>query len=274
LLAGNEKGTAMRVWAMVLLAGVAAPAWAQDEPRFCPNRPTLGLSACTTEPGHVHMELSVADWERDDTADEWSDTILGGDVQARIGVGPSTEVQVGWEAVGYSRTRDKADGSVERLARVGDVRLDLRQALRNPDGKGLSYGFEVFATLPVGRSPVGEGTWGAGIAVPVTYDVSEKVQVGFTGEVDAQPDEDGGGRHFSSNEVVTLGVDLTEKLTGYLEGQLVQDDEPSGHARQAFGAVGASYQSSDTRAVWVEAIAGLNRDSPDVRVFGGMTALF
>jgi hypothetical protein len=264
----------MRYWALALLAGVAAPAMAQEGSRFCPNRPTLGLSACTTEPGRVHLELSVADWELDDTAEERGDTVIGGDVEARIGVGPSTEVQVGWVAAGYSRTRTKATGEVEKLARVGDVRLGVRQALANPDGKGLSFGFEGFVTLPVGRSPIGDGTWGAGLAIPVTYDVTDTVSLGFTGEADAMPDEDGSGRHLAANEVVTLGVDLSEKLTGYLEGQLVQDQEPSGHTRQAFAALGASYQAGDTRALWVEAVAGLNRDSPDVRVFGGVTALF
>jgi hypothetical protein len=264
----------MSRWSPLLLALLAVPAWAQEGPRFCPNRPSLGLSACTTEPGRVHLELSVADWERDDGAEERTDTILAGDVQARIGVGPSTEVQVGWVPAGYSRSRTKATDGVEKSARVGDVRLGVRHAFANPDGKGLSWGAEPFVTLPVGRTPVGAGTWGAGVAVPVTYDLSDTVNIGLTSEVDALPDEDGRGRHFSANEVVTLGVDLSDTLTGYLEGQVLQDNDPDDHVTQFFAATGLSLQPGKASAIWAEAVAGLNRDSPDIRVLGGMTALF
>ena len=62
--------------AAALLA--AASAIAQDEPRFCPNRPDLGSSACTVEPGRVLAEVSAADWELDDGPDTRIDTLRKG----------------------------------------------------------------------------------------------------------------------------------------------------------------------------------------------------
>lgn len=264
----------MRRWAALALFLAPVSAYAQDEPRFCPNRPSLGSSACITEPGRVHFEVSAVDWERDDTPDERQDTLLLGDFQARIGVGPTTEAQVSWTPYGHARVRDKLTGGVSRQGRVGDVRLGLRQNLRHPNGKGLSFGVEPFVTLPVGRGPIGAGDWGTGVVIPVTYEVSDALSVGLTSEADAAVDMDGDGRHFSGNEILTVNLGLTDTLTGIAELQVLRDDDPAGHVTQTFAAGGMSYQVAKTRAVYAEAVAGLNHKTPDVRVLGGVSVLF
>lgn len=259
---------------VLVTAFVAAGAQAQDGPRFCPNRPSLESSACTTEPGRVHFEFSVADWERDDSADERTDTVLGGDFQLRLGLGPHTEAQLGWTPVGRVRTRDKATGGIERNRRVGDVRLGLRQNLRNPDGKGLSFGLEPFVTLPVGRRPVGAGDWGAGVVLPVTFDLTGTVNIGFTGEVDAAPDADGAGRHLQASGVAAVSVDVTDTLSATLEAELIRDRDPVDPATQAVAGAGLQWKVTSTRALYGEVVAGLNHDSPDLRVYAGLSALF
>lgn len=257
----------------LFLLPVAAQAQ-EDGPRFCPNRPSLESSACTTEPGRVQFEFSVADWTLDNSAAERDDTILGGDFLARLGVGATTELQFAWTPVAYVRTRDKATGNIGRVARPGDVRLAVRQNLRNPDGKGLSYGLEPFVTLPVGRSPVGAGTWGAGVVLPVTYDVTDAVNIGFTGELDAAPDDDGDGRHFQYSGIAAASLAVTEAVSLTIESQLLRDRDPMEHATQAVAGLGVQWKYSKTRAFYAEAVGGLNHASPDVQLYAGVAALF
>ena len=263
-------------WTIAVLALVAAtPAWAQaDEPRFCPTRPSLGESGCTTEPGHVHLEASAIDWERDDDDQQRQDTVLGGDIQARIGLTATSELQVAWTPYGHVRTRDKLTGAIDTVSRVGDVRIGFRQNLQHPDGKGLSFAIEPSVTLPVGRQPVGAGTWGAGLVVPVTYDLSDKLNVALTNEIDAEPDQDGDGRHVLLNEVLGLGYGLTEQLTAVAEFQVLRDDDPSGHTTQLLAAGSLAWQP--THRLQLDALigAGLNRDAPDVRILTGGAVLF
>lgn len=62
----------VKAWGWLLGAAMmtmGVPAHAEDEPRFCPTRPSLGGSSCTTEPGRVHFEISALDWQRDDQPD-------------------------------------------------------------------------------------------------------------------------------------------------------------------------------------------------------------
>ena len=259
-----------------LLLGLAAPAWAQDkdEPRFCPNRPSLGESGCTTEPGHVHFEISSVDWTKDDSADQRDDTVLIGDFQARFGVTATSELQVSWSPYGHDRTRDKASGLIDRAGRVGDVQIGYRQNLRNPDGSGFSFAVEPSVTLPVGRRPIGAGTWGAGLVLPVTYDLTGKVNLALTNEVDAAPDEDGHGRHFALNEVVSAGYDLTDSLTAVAELRFTRDDEPGDRTSQWLAAGSLAYQPTKRTQIDVLVGAGLNRDAPDLRILTGGAVVF
>jgi hypothetical protein len=259
--------------AAVLLIAASA-AGAQEKPRFCPNRPDLGASGCVTAPGEVQAELSGVDWQRDDTADAREDSISYGDMLARFGVGPRTEVQVQWTPYATVRTRDKASGAVSRVSGVGDVRLAVRQNLSGPDGEGLSAAIEPFAVLPTGRSGVGDGDWSAGLVVPVAYDLGHDWGAGVTAEASAQADEDGHGRHANVNAAFGLGRELGGGFSATAELYLEQDDDPDGARTQAAVAGSAAWQPSDTTQIDVLAVAGLNRDTPDVRVVLGGAWLF
>ncbi len=75
----------LRAPTMALLLTVAAPALAQSEPRFCPNRPSLGTSTCTTDPGRVLAEVSGVDWQRSPEDGGKAESTLFGDLQLRTG---------------------------------------------------------------------------------------------------------------------------------------------------------------------------------------------
>jgi hypothetical protein len=253
----------------------ATPALAQaDEPRFCPNRPSLGSSACTTEPGRVQLELSGVDWQRDDSADSREDTVLAGDLLVRFGLGASTEAQIGWTGYGHVRTRDKATGAIDSVDGVGDIRLALRQNLANPDGKGLSYGVEPFVTLPVGREPIGDGDWGAGVMVPVTYDLTDKWNLAFTGQAEAAPDEDGDGRHFAYSGIVGLGYQLSKQWTVVGEMSVARDDDPADSHTETVAAGSVAWQPRTGLQLDLLGTLGLNRDAPDFRLAAGGAILF
>lgn len=258
----------MKRWALALLLA-AAPAWADDGPRFCPSRPSLGESGCTTEPGHVQLEMSAVDWTKDDRPDTREDTVLAGDVLARFGLTASSELQVAWTPYGHDRVRDKTTGAIDRAARVGDVRIGVRQNLSHPDGKGLSLAVEPSVTLPVGRQPIGAGTWGASLVVPITYDIGDTLNVALTNAVAAEPDEDGRGRHLQVNEVLGLGYDLSERITGVAELQLTRDDEPDDHTTQWLAAGSLAWQPRHGVQLDVLVGAGMNDDAPDLRVLTG-----
>lgn len=251
-----------------------AAAQADDDLRFCPTRPSLGSSPCTTQPGHVHAEVSVFDWQRDDRSDSREDRILAADLLTRIGIGDTTEVQVGWTAFGHDRERDKASGEIDRANGIGDVTLALRQHLAGDQQNGFSIGVQPFVTLPAGRSPVGAGDWGAGAIVPVQFDLTDKLQGAFTGEGQAAVNESGSGRHLAYGGIWGLQYKLTEAVSVVAELSLERDNDPDGHETHALAAWSVAWQPGKRYQLDAQAVAGLNRTSPDIRLIFGGAVLF
>lgn len=250
-----------------------AVAHADDKPRdYCPARPGLGTPACTIDPGRVSVETSLADWTLNKQGGDRTDTVLIGDTLVRIGLTDTIEAQVGWTPVGY--VRDRSGGVVSRATRVGDVTLGLKANLANPDGSGFAVALQPFVTLPVGRSPVGAGDWGAGLVVPLTYDLSKSVNLEVVPEVDAAVDQDGRGRHFAASAVIGLGFELTDKLTLEVEGQVMRDDDPASRTTQELTSASLAYKAGDNLQFDVGGVAGLNRAAPDVELYAGVSRRF
>jgi len=252
---------------------VPAIAHADDQGRdYCPARPGLGTPACTMAPGQVSVETSLGDWTLDKQSGDRTDTVLIGDTSLRIGLTDNIEAQLGWTPLGIVRERRGA--AVDRVTRTGDVTLGIKANLRNPDGSGLSIAVQPFVTLPVGRAPVGAGDWGAGLVVPVTYDLSKTVNLELTPEVDAAVDQDGRGRHLAYSGVVGVGFALSEALTLTVEDQLVRDEDPSGATTQALASASLAWMPRKTLQLDVGAVARLNRNAPDIELYAGIARRF
>jgi hypothetical protein len=253
---------------------VSTAARAEDGPRFCPTRPSLGGSSCTTEPGQIHLEYSFADWERDDQKDQREDRVAAMDLLARLGVGKDTEIQLGWTAFGHDRTRDKATGKIDKTGGTGDVTFAIREHLTGKEGEPFSAGIQAFVTAPTGHYPVGAGTWSAGALIPVQYDLTQTLAVSFTGEADAAANEGGNGRHLAYSGIGGLRYKATSNISTYAELSIERDDDPSGHETLALAAFSAAWRPTKRLQFDVLAVAGLNRPSPDLRLVAGGAMLF
>ncbi|WP_390902424.1 transporter [Sphingomonas bisphenolicum] len=257
----------------------AGAAWsgvalAQDARDLCADRPGLGTPACTVDTGRVVVELGLGDWTREKDASSRTDTIQAGDALVRLGLGDHLEAQIGWTAYGHVRTRDRPSGAVEKDSGVGDVQVALRRNLSNPDGSGFSIAIMPYVSLPAGGSAIGDGDWGAGLIVPVSFDLGGGFSLGLTPEIDAAVDEDRSGRHFAYGSVAGLGFSLSDSVSGAIEAQVTRDDDPAGHATEALGGLSFAWQPSDDMQFDIGANIGLNADSPDSEVYLGVVRRF
>ncbi|WP_176495314.1 transporter [Sphingomonas sp. HMP6] len=264
----------MMRWVLaILLLSAASPAFAEERD-YCPTRPGLGTTPCTIAPKRVSVETALVDWTLDDQPDARSDTVLIGNTFVRVGLTNSIEAQIGWTPYGNVRTRDKNTQAIDTAGRAGDVTLGMKANLLNPDGSKLSIAVQPFATVPVGRAPVGAGDWGAGVVVPATYDLSETLNLASTSEIDAKVDEDGSGRHFAYSEVIGLEVKLSKTLSATIEGQVLRDEDPGGRTTQGLASASLAWSAQDDLQLDVGAVAGLNRAAPDVELYLGVSRRF
>jgi hypothetical protein len=273
------NGIALAVASAVVLTLVAPPALAdqadagkpQELRDFCADRPGLGTPACTIDPGHVMVEVGLGDWTLDRQPDSRTDTIVAGDLLVRYGLDATTEVQLGWTSYGHVRVRDRATGEVTNTNGTGDVLLSVRKSLSGPDGK---IAIQPFVTIPVGHSAIGAGDWGAGVLLPFGFDLGKGIQIAFTPEIDAAVDQDGSGRHLAFGNVVGLSEPLTKELNLTEEISATRDDDPSGHSTTTLASVSVAYQPTKNSQFDVGTVTGLNRNSPDVEVYFGVSRRF
>lgn len=259
---------------LLVAALLPATGAAQEARELCTDRPGLGTPACTVEPGKLVFELGLGDWTHEKEASGKTDTVLAGDALVRVGLTNSLEAQLGWTAYGHVRMRDRASGLVDKESGVGDVTLALRQNLHNPDGSGFSIALMPYVSVPAGGSAIGAGDWGAGLIVPVSFDLGSGLSLGLTPEIDAAVDEDRNGRHLAYGSVVGLGFTVSDAVSGALETSLTRDEDPSGHATQALAGLSFAWQPSDDLQLDVGANVGLNADSPDREVYIGIVRRF
>lgn len=251
---------------------IASAAHAELRP-YCPDRPGLGSPACTVDPGHVSIEMGLADWTLDKAAGERNETLLAGDILARIGVGEATEIRLGWTSFGRERDRDSS-GAVTRQHRIGDATIGLRQNLKNPDGSGTSVALTPFVTIPVGRRPIGAGDWGAGVTGSAMFELNDVFTFEFVPEIDAAVDEDSHGRHLAYSAIEGLNAKLSKAITATIEYQALRDRDPGGHATMQLAGLSLGWRPMPGMRIDVGANARLDHRTPDIELYLGVARRF
>lgn len=265
----------MKRLTLICLLLLAGPALAKDGLReLCSDRPGLNSPACTVDKGHLQIEMGLGDWTLDRQNDMRTDTVRTGDAVLRYGIGAATEIAVGWTLYGHARVRDRMTGAVDRAVGTGDVTIAIKQNLAHPDGSGFALALTPYVTAPTGWHPIGAGDWGAGLLMPITYDLADTVTLLLTPELDAAVDEDRHGRHTAYGSAGGIGVKLSDAIAVSIEAQAIRDRDPGGRSTQLLGGVYGTFQADARMQFDIGAQAGLNRATPDVELSFGITRKF
>lgn len=257
-----------------VLPAHVTPAAAAELRDFCPDRPGLGTPTCIVDRGHVVVEGGIADWTRENDGSARSDTVMSGNVLVRYGLTDTLEVQAGWDGFGRVRARDTVAGISEHDDGRGDAIFALRQSLLNPDGSGFSVAVMPYIGAPTGTTAFSAGDWGGGVIVPISLDLGNGLSLGLSPEIDAAVDGDGDGRHLAYGSVIGLGISLSDTVSAALETSLFRDQDPDGDSTIALAGLALAWQPMENLQLDVGVVAGLNSDSPDAEVYGGIARRF
>ncbi|MBW8755244.1 MAG: transporter [Sphingomonadales bacterium] len=241
-------------------AALSATAAQAEERDFCADRPGLGTPACTLAPGSAMVELGIGAWDHTTDAASVEDDVTLGDVLLRVGVTETTEVQIGVTGHVVQRSRDRASGSVDRVAGMGDGTLAIRQSLSGANGP---VAIEVFAAAPLGKPPIGAGQWSGGILLPAGFTLPSGFELDFTPELDVTANGSGPGHHLAWGGVAGLSHGLGRQVTLTGEVAAFRDEDPGGHSTDARVAGSFAWQVSGHFQLDFEADAGLTAGAPD-----------
>lgn len=243
--------------ATLLLA--ASPALAEER-EFCADRPGLGTPACTLAPGAAMVETGIAAWERTRDAATVADDLTFADVLLRLGVGETTEIQLGLTGRVVQRERDRLSGAVDRVSGIGDGTFALRQSLSGANGP---LAVMAYVSLPIAKRPIGSGEWSGGVMLPLGFDLSDGLSLDFTPQVEFAANGARSGHHMAWGGVVGMTKSLGERLSLTGEFGAMQDDDPDGHSTDARLACSLAWQVARHLQLDFEADVGLSSGAPD-----------
>jgi hypothetical protein len=245
----------------VLLAAAAAP-----DLTICADRPSKANGACTVPALHWQLEVSVIDWTRSSDAGSHSDATSVGQTFVKLGLGDNSDIELGFTP--YVRVEQPGPDA----SGVGDVMVRYKRRLTAADGR-FQAAIIPFVKLPTANHSIGNGEVEGGVAMPLSGPIGP-ITATLGPEVDLLVDADGHGRHPALANLVNLSAAVARRLTlsGELWSSMNFDPDRTQHLWSADAS--AAYLANTRVQLDAGANLGLNRETPDIEVYGGVSVLF
>lgn len=278
---GRQALAAGLALSFVALAGRAA---AQDSSTqelgalrdLCPDRPSKGTSPCTVDPGHIQIESGLFDGTWDRQGGVSNDSFVYASTLLKYGLTSDIDVEAGWAPLVVQRSHDRASNTTLTDSSVGDLYLRAKFNLTGNRDSGWNFALDPYVKEPVAHAPIGNGAWEGGVVAPLATNLSKDWSIDITPEFDVVENGAGDGRHTA----LAGSVGLTRALNGGVSvtGELWTAVD--------FDPVATTHQYSfDLALAWVPpklkylqldtgVNLGLNRETPDVEVYVGVSRKF
>lgn len=244
---------------------------AADPSPICTDRPTKSNAACTVPEGMVQMEADLFSWTRLAAGPARTDVLVYTNPLVKFGLGPNSDIQFNIAPLVEVRTR--TSGQTASQTGIGDMTVRFKQRLTDPGDK-VQVALLPFIKAPTAERGVGNGEWEGGLIMPVQMPVGRATltlvpQLNLL--ADALAPED---RHLEFQGVVNLAMSVAPRTTLAGEIWTSQNWDPAGTVRQYSADAALSYLLSDELQIDIGGNFGLNRATPDVQLYVGVSAQF
>jgi hypothetical protein len=255
-----------------MLLCVSSAAVAADVQPICPDRPSKSTGACTVPAGRVQVEMGLVDWTHDRSDGVTSDFTTLGSTLLKYGVSGNADVEFGFTP--YEASRVHGGGAHERDSGFGDLVARVKYRLVPADAD-FQVALDPFVKIPTASHNLGNGKVEGGLLVPMSTPLGKSgITLSLGPELDLLADGDGHGRHLATVQVFNLGASLADKLSvsGELWGRW--DWDPGGTNRQYSADGAVAYLVNKDLQLDAGANFGLNRQTPDVELYTGVSVRF
>ena len=253
---------------LAVLSLQATSGAAADEQPICADRPGKATSPCTVPPGHWQIETGIADWTLQKGGGERDTALLLGETTVKHAVTDRGDIEV--DVTPWQRVTSTGVGA----RGIGDLNLIYKQRL-TAEQAPVQVSALPFVKAPTAKRALGNGKWETGLLIPLGWSIRKSpLSIGLTPEVDWAADADGRGHHAAMVQVASLGWQASNTLNLSAEIWRAWDWDPSGTTKQASADAAAAYLLTNDLQIDAGANIGLNRATPDVELYAGMSKRF
>lgn len=255
-----------------LVLGAGSVAVAAEPPPVCADRPGKATGTCLVPDGHWQIETGLAGWTLQRDGSERDTSLSIGETTIKYGLTETSNLEM--DLAPWERARSRGPGLHESTSGFGDINLLFKQRLTSADAP-VQVDLLPLVKVLVAKHSLGNGEWEGALLVPVGFSIpNTPLSLGLTPELDWSADGDGQGHHSGMTQVVALGCQVTNKVNLSAELWGAWDWDPHGTTRQASADAAVAYLVSNDVQLDAGANFGLNRATPDVQVYGGVSVRF
>lgn len=266
----NNRGMRGRFLTAAVILLCAGGAAAAEQAPICSDRPGKANATCTAPAGHFQLETGLADWTLDRSAGERAATLVLGATAIKYGLTDHSHIEL--DVTPWQRVATRRGGEDDSSAGFGDLVVRYKQRLT---GGAVQATVFPFVKIPTAKHSLGNGKVEAGIDLPIGYAIAEsRLSLSLMPELAWLADADGHGHHLAMAQVASLGWQLTPKinLSAEIWGQWNWDPAGTGKQRSADGSI--AYLISNDLQLDGGANFGLNRRTPDIELYAGVSKRF
>ena len=260
----------------LFILGVIGFAWSSvanaDEQPICPDRPSKSTGPCTVPAGKWQVETGLVDWSRDTSGGVRTELTEWGGSLIKYGVSGNADVELG--IVPLETLSAHGGGFSERHSSFGDTVVRVKYRL-TADGAPVEVALDPFVKIPTANHQLGNGKVEGGLVVAIAIPLGKgPLTFSVDPELDLLADTDGDGRHVVMVQVANLGLAVNDKLS--VSGELwgAWNWDPAGTIRQASADGSIAFDLSSDIQLDAGANFGLNRQTPDVELYTGVSIRF
>jgi hypothetical protein len=201
-----------------------------------------------------------------------TDNAAWGQTAIKYGLGPKVDVEL-WVTPLLTEHVHGA-GSSEHHSSFGDTLVRVKYELTS-DNAPVQVAIDPFVKIPTANHEIGNGKVEGGLVVPVQVPLGTgPLTLSLDPELDWVANEDTHGRHLATQQVVNLGLAATEKLNVSMEVWTMWDLGGHGGGDQVSFDGAVAYLVSNDVQLDAGANVGLNRQTPDVEIYTGVSIRF
>ena len=255
-----------------LFVALSSAAAAADEQPICPDRPSKSTGPCTVPSGKWQIETGLVDWSHSSSGGVDTDAVVWGNTAIKYGISSNADIELWLTPL---ETMSVHGGGVHQHdSSFGDTLVRVKYELTK-DGSPVQVALDPFVKIPTANHRLGNGKVEGGLLVPIQISLGKSpFSISLDPELDLLENQDGHGHHAAMVQLVNLGWQVNNKLNLTTEIWTQRDWDPQGTGKQASWDASIAYLVNKDLQLDAGANFGLNKQTPDIELYTGVSVRF
>lgn len=241
---------------------------------FAPDRPAKSTGPTTVDAGHTQVEVDLFNFTHQRVDGIRTTTWIGPNPTLKVGITNWLDLQANIAPFVHLSIEDTLAGTTDKFSGQGDLFLRAKANLWGNDGGKTAFALIPWVKVPTAADGLGNNATEGGVIASLSVSLPRDMSLSVNSEIDTLKDATAGGHHANYVNIVGLNLPVIKDVTFTGEFWSQVNDDPSGSVLQMSLDAALAWTVRPNTQLDIGANFGLNRDTPQLQVYGGIAQRF